>query len=73
MRAEVQIVHDEFATWKEARLERLETELAQMEEGGAKSQEITARRKEVEREMRDRGERAQRGRAHRGRLTPSAR
>ena len=31
-----------------------------MEEGGAKSQEITARRKEVEREMRDREERAQR-------------
>ncbi len=60
MRAEVQIVHEEFATWKEARLERLETELAQMEEGGAKSQEITARRKEVEREMRDREERAQR-------------
>ncbi len=60
MRAEVQIVHEEFATWKEARLERLETELAQMEEGGAKSQEITARRKEVEREMRDREDRAQR-------------
>ncbi len=60
MRAEVQIVHEEFATWKEARLERLETELAQMEEGGAKSQEITARRKEVEREIRDREERAQR-------------
>ncbi|HKX76517.1 MAG TPA: DNA-directed RNA polymerase subunit beta', partial [Acidimicrobiia bacterium] len=60
MRAEIQVVRDEFDQWKAARLERLEVELAQMEEGGAKSQEISGRRREVEREMRDREERAQR-------------
>ena len=59
MHAEVQIVRDEFSEWKEARLERLEQELSGMEEGGAKSQEISARRREVEREMRDREERAE--------------
>ena len=60
MRAEVQVVRDEFATWKASRLERLEVELAQMEEGGAKGQEISARRREVERDMREREERADR-------------
>jgi len=59
MRAEIQIVREEFAEWKEGRLERLEQELSGMEEGGAKSQEISARRREIEREMRDREERAE--------------
>jgi DNA-directed RNA polymerase subunit beta' len=60
MRQEGQVVQEEFDQWKAARLERLEVELAQMEEGGAKSQEISARRREVEKEMREREERAQR-------------
>ena len=42
----------------EARLERLEQELTQMEEGGAKPQEISANRREAEREIRDRKERS---------------
>jgi DNA-directed RNA polymerase subunit beta' len=42
------------------RLEALEDELARMEEGGAKSQEINARRKEVEKEIKDRQERSDR-------------
>jgi DNA-directed RNA polymerase subunit beta' len=58
MRAEIQVVRDEFDQWKAARLERLEVELAQMEEGGARSQEISGRRREVEREMKDREERS---------------
>ena len=58
MRAEVQVVRDEFDQWKAARLERLEIELSQMEEGGARSQEISGRRREVEREMKEREERS---------------
>ena len=53
------LIADEFDEWREARLERLEGELAQMEDAGAKPNEITARKKEVEREIRDRDERAQ--------------
>jgi DNA-directed RNA polymerase subunit beta' len=60
VRGEEQVIRDEFDEWKASRLERLEVELASMEEGGAKSQEISARRREVEREIRDREERAQR-------------
>ena len=60
MRAEIQVVRDEFDGWRTARLERLEVELSQMEEGGAKSQEISARRREVEREIREKEERAER-------------
>ncbi len=59
MQAEIQVVKDELEEWRTARLERLEEELSQMEEGGAKSQEITARRKEVDREIREREERAE--------------
>ena len=59
MRAEVEIVKEEFAEWKAGRLERLEQELAQMEEGGAKPQEISARRREVEKELREREERSE--------------
>jgi len=55
---EVQLVHREFEEWQEARLERLEQELTQMEEGGAKPQELSANRREAEREIRDRKERA---------------
>ncbi len=58
MHAEVQVIEEEFDEWNAARLERLEQELAQMEEGGAKAQEISARRREVEREIRDRKERS---------------
>jgi DNA-directed RNA polymerase subunit beta' len=60
MRAEVQVVREEFGEWKETRLEALEDELERMEEGGAKAQEISARRREVEREIRDREDRAER-------------
>ncbi len=59
MHAEVQVVREEFEEWRDARMERLEKELEEMEEGGAKSQEISARRREVEREIRDREERAE--------------
>jgi DNA-directed RNA polymerase subunit beta' len=52
------LITEEFEEWKEARLERLEGELAQMEDAGAKPNEITARKKEVEREIKDRDERA---------------
>ncbi len=57
-RTELELIRDELAEWKEARLERLEQELTQMEEAGAKTQEINARRREVEREIKDRTERA---------------
>ena len=60
MRAELQVVRDDFEQWKSVRLEALEDELARMEEGGAKSQEINARRKEVDREIKDRHDRAER-------------
>ncbi|MEX1288391.1 MAG: DNA-directed RNA polymerase subunit beta' [Acidimicrobiia bacterium] len=60
MRAEVEIVKEEFDEWHEARLERLETEIAQMTEGGAKAQEINARRRETEKEISERSERAER-------------
>jgi len=60
MRAELSVVEDDFNDWKSNRLEALEDELARMEEGGAKTQEISARRREVEREIRDRQERAER-------------
>ena len=46
LQTEKTVVLDEFSQWKEQRLTRLETELAQMEEGGAKGQEISARRRE---------------------------
>jgi DNA-directed RNA polymerase subunit beta' len=57
---EIEAVKSEFAEWHEVRLEALEDELERMQEGGAKSQEINARRKEVEREIKDREERANR-------------
>ena len=58
MHAELQVIAEEFTEWEAGRLERLEQELGQMEEGGAKPQEISARRREVEREIRDRSDRA---------------
>ena len=48
----------EFEEWKEGRLEQLEAELKQMEEAEAPTQEISARRRDVEREIKDREERA---------------
>jgi DNA-directed RNA polymerase subunit beta' len=59
MTAEVDIVRREFEEWKETRLERLERELKQMEEGGAKGQELSAARREAEREIKDRQERSE--------------
>ncbi|GMQ97788.1 MAG: DNA-directed RNA polymerase subunit beta' [Acidimicrobiia bacterium] len=52
------LISDELDEWKEARLERLEGELAQMEDAGAKPNEVNARKKEVEREIKDREDRA---------------
>ncbi len=60
MRDEIEVVRSEFTEWHGVRLEALEDELARMEEGGAKSQEINARKKEVEREIKDRQERSDR-------------
>jgi DNA-directed RNA polymerase subunit beta' len=60
MRDEIEVVRSEFTEWHEVRLEALEDELERMEEGGAKSQEINARKKEVEREIKDRRERSDR-------------
>jgi DNA-directed RNA polymerase subunit beta' len=60
MQHELAVVQEEFDEWKGNRLEALEDELERMEEGGAKTQEINARRKEVEREIKDREERAER-------------
>ena len=57
MRDEIEVVRSEFSEWHEVRLEALEEELGRMEEGGAKSQEINARKKEVDREIKDRQER----------------
>ena len=52
------LIKEEFDEWHEARLERLEVELAQMEDGGAKPNEITARKKTTEREIKDREDRS---------------
>ena len=60
MRDEIEVVKAEFEEWHGVRLEALEDELERMEEAGAKSQEINARRKEVEREIKDREERTER-------------
>ena len=60
MNDEIEVVKNEFAEWHEVRLEALEDELERMEEGGAKTQEINARRKEVEKEIKERSERTDR-------------
>ncbi|MFZ0013096.1 MAG: DNA-directed RNA polymerase subunit beta' [Acidimicrobiia bacterium] len=57
---EIEVVKNEFGEWHEVRLEALEDELERMEEGGAKTQEINARRKEVEKEIKEREERTDR-------------
>ncbi|HET9261088.1 MAG TPA: DNA-directed RNA polymerase subunit beta' [Acidimicrobiia bacterium] len=57
---EIEVVKNEFSEWHEVRLEALEDELERMEEGGAKTQEINARRKEVEKEIKERQERTNR-------------
>ena len=54
---ELEVVRSEFKEWHEVRLEALEGELERMEEGGAKTQEINARRKDAEREIKERTER----------------
>ncbi|MBT8194466.1 MAG: DNA-directed RNA polymerase subunit beta' [Acidimicrobiia bacterium] len=58
MQHELVAIGEEFEEWEAARLERLEQELAQMEEGGATTQEINARRREVDKEIKDRRERS---------------
>ena len=55
---ELELIRDEFEEWKEGRLEQLEAELKQMEEAEAPNQEISSRRRDVEREIKDREERA---------------
>ena len=60
MREEIEVVKAEFEEWHEVRLEALEDELERMEEGGAKTQEINARRKEVDKEIKERQERSDR-------------
>ncbi|NNF65079.1 MAG: DNA-directed RNA polymerase subunit beta' [Acidimicrobiia bacterium] len=55
---ELEIILTEFEDWKGERLSRLEQELAQMEEAGATTAEVNARRREVEREIKDREDRA---------------
>jgi DNA-directed RNA polymerase subunit beta' len=55
---ELELIREEFEEWKAARLEQLEAELTAMEEAEAPTQEITARRRDVEREIKDREERA---------------
>ncbi|MDX1468726.1 MAG: DNA-directed RNA polymerase subunit beta' [Acidimicrobiia bacterium] len=57
---ELELVKSEFEEWHEVRLEALEDELERMEEGGAKTQEINARRREVEKEIKERKERSER-------------
>ncbi len=57
---ELEMVKSEFEEWHQVRLEALEDELERMEEGGAKTQEINARRKEVEKEIKERSERSER-------------
>ena len=54
---ELEVVKEEFAEWKNSRLEQLEQQVQQMEEGGAKPSEITKRRAEVEAEIKDHEER----------------
>jgi len=56
---ELEAVAAEFVEWEGTRRERLEEELSQMEEGDAKTQEINARRREVEKEIKDRKERSE--------------
>ena len=58
-RHELELIAEELDEWRTARLERLEQELQQMEDAGAKSQEINARKREVDREIKDREERSQ--------------
>jgi len=59
METEVTLVQGDFTDWEAARLERLEQELKQMEDAGAKTQEISAARREAEREIKDRRERSE--------------
>jgi DNA-directed RNA polymerase subunit beta' len=59
METEIGLVRSDFEEWETARLERLEQELKQMEDAGAKGQEISAARREAEREIKDRRERSE--------------
>ena len=59
LQLELGTIGEEFEEWKQVRLERLEEEMSQLERAGAKNQEISARRREVDREIRDRLERTE--------------
>ena len=51
---EVQEVRERFEEWRDNRLEALETEVARMEEGGAKASEIRAAEKQAHAQIADR-------------------
>ncbi|MEA2001528.1 MAG: DNA-directed RNA polymerase subunit beta' [Actinomycetota bacterium] len=55
---ELGMIGNEFAEWKESRLQQLEAELKQMEDADAPTSEISSRRRDVDREIKDRDERA---------------
>ena len=59
MRDELEIVDEELDEWRSERLERLEKQVAQMEEGEAKPTEISGVRRDAEREISDREEKAE--------------
>ena len=58
MRAELEIVDEELEEWRSARLERLEKQVEQLEEGEAKPTEIAGARRDAEREVQNREEKA---------------
>jgi DNA-directed RNA polymerase subunit beta' len=55
---ELELIRDEFEEWKASRLQQLEAELKQMEDADAPTGEISSRRRDVERDIKDRDERA---------------
>ena len=59
MRAELEIVGEELEEWRLERLSRLEKQVEQMEEAGAKPAEVATVRREAEREIKDREEKAE--------------
>ena len=62
MRAELEIVGEELEEWRSERLSRLEKQVEQMEEAGAKPAEVASVRREAEREIKDREEKAEKER-----------
>ena len=62
MLAELEIVGEELEEWRSDRLSRLEKQVEQMEEAGAKPAEVASVRREAEREIKDREEKAEKER-----------